>query len=144
MTAKPLMTQAQMTRALEYVVAAHDSDRDAMDRLEAVGHPPMRYLLADLMRLLVRSVAVAEEQTGEEAGRRDHAAALEDTLIRALEMWAESAQPDVADEPVPDYHHASAGLAAVVIDYVMLVLDGDPGDLTGRLQPFRDAWADLP
>ncbi|MCX4871110.1 MULTISPECIES: hypothetical protein [unclassified Streptomyces] len=141
MTAEAL-TPDQMTRALDYVVAVADSDVGEMERLESNGRPPMRYLLADVMHLMVRSVAAAEEYEGHvPQDRQDHAAVLGGILLRALSQWAESAEPDTDSDGVPDYHHASAGIARAVADYVLATFTGADGDLTGRLEPFRAAWS---
>ncbi|MFE7113200.1 hypothetical protein ACFU98_44365 [Streptomyces sp. NPDC057575] len=141
MTAEAL-TPDQMTRALDYVVAVTNSDIDAMERLEANGRPPMRYLLADVMHLMVRSVAAAEEYEGQvPQDRQDHAAALGGILVRALREWAEKAEPDTDSDGLPDYQHASAGIARAIADYVLAVFTGEDDDLIGRLEPFRAAWA---
>ncbi|MFJ4888246.1 hypothetical protein [Streptomyces sp. NPDC088731] len=143
----PLMAPDQMIRALDYVEAVHDSDCDAMDRLEAAGHPPMRYLLADLLELLVRSVGAAEELGGEvPQARRDHAAALGLALVTGVSEWARSAQPDLPESSsgeveIPDYQYASEGIARTVAAYVLSAFDGVGDDLKGRLGPVRAAWS---
>ncbi|MFJ2884286.1 hypothetical protein [Streptomyces sp. NPDC087272] len=141
-----VLTPEQMYRALDYVLAVDESDNDAMHRLEDNGRPPMRYLLADVLDLIVRSVSAAEELDAEaRQDRQDHAAALGGILTRAVHEWATTAQPDLPEESpgqveIPEYRHASEGIARTVGAYVLAVLDGDHGDLRGRLEPIRAAW----
>ncbi|MFE7113122.1 hypothetical protein ACFU98_42470 [Streptomyces sp. NPDC057575] len=138
------MTPDQMLRALDYVEATWSLDVDAMDRLDQESRPPIRYLLADVLHLLVLSASVSTEADGD-GPSRDHAAALGTVLIRAVREWAETAEPDVPDVDgniaIPDYRHADMGIARTVATYVLEALSGEPGDLGGRLQAFRAAWS---
>ncbi|MFJ3184425.1 hypothetical protein ACIPJN_39350 [Streptomyces sp. NPDC086796] len=141
----PLMTPDQMLRALDYVEAAWSLDVDAMDRLDQESRPPIRYLLADVLHLLVLSAGASTAADDGPSG--DHAAALGTVLVRAVGEWAETAEPDVPDDAgdgvvvVPDYRHADMGIARTVATYVLEVVGGEPGDLSGRLAPIRAEWS---
>ena len=138
------MTPDQMLRALDYVEATWSLDVDAMDRLDQESRPPIRYLLADVLHLLVLSASVSTEADCD-GPSQDHTAALGTVLIRAVREWAETAEPDVPDVDdgvaIPDYRHADMGIARTFATYVLEVFSGEPGDLGGRLAPFRDEWS---
>ncbi|MEU4507582.1 hypothetical protein [Streptomyces sp. NPDC024089] len=139
----PLMAPDQMLRALDYVEATWSLDVDAMDRLNQESRPPIRYLLADVLNLMVLSAGVAT--AADDGPPRNHAAALGTVLVRAVCEWAETAEPDVPDVDdgiaIPDYRHADMGIARTVATYVLEVFSGEPGDLSSRLAPFRAAWS---
>ncbi|MFE7268543.1 hypothetical protein ACFU9B_42340 [Streptomyces sp. NPDC057592] len=145
MTAEaPQMTADQMLRALDYVEAVADLDVDAMDRLDQSG-PPIRYLLADVLEVLALSVDISA--AGDAGPYRDYASGLGTVVIRAVQEWAATAQPDTPETDdadgieIPDYRQADMGIARTVAAYVLETFSGEPGDLTGRLDPFRAEWS---
>lgn len=141
------MTPDQMRRALDFVEAAMDVDDAAMDRLDrhASGDLPIRYLLADVLHLLVLSANISI--AGDTGPSRDHAVGLGTVMIRAVHEWAATAQPDTPENDdadgieIPDYRQADMGIARTVAAYVLEAFSGEAGDLTGRLEPFRAAWS---
>lgn len=144
MAEDPVMTSAQMLRALDYVEAAWFLDETAMDRLEQQ-EEPVRFLLADVLGLLVTSVSVAVSAA--EAGLPEGHTALATALTTGVREWAESAQPDVRGRGNSDpaaYRTASVGIARTIGRFLLEAVGGEPGDLTGRLQHFRAAWTDRP
>ncbi|MFI8888614.1 hypothetical protein [Streptomyces sp. NPDC053813] len=142
MAEDPVMTSAQMLRALDYVEAAWFLDETAMDRLEQQG---VRFLLADVLGLLVTSVSVAVSAA--ETGLPEGHTALATALTTGVHEWAQSAQPDVlrrGDSDPAAYRTASVGIARTIGRFLLEAVGGEPGDLTGRLQHFRAAWTDRP
>ncbi|MFH8520266.1 hypothetical protein ACH4CE_35385 [Streptomyces gelaticus] len=144
MAEDPVMTSAQMLRALDYVEAAWFLDETAMDRLEQQ-EEPVRFLLANVLGLLVTSVSVAVSAA--ETGLPEGHTALATALTTGVREWAESAQPDVPGRGNSDpaaYRTASVGIARTIGRFLLEAVGGEPGDLTGRLQHFRTAWTGRP
>ncbi|MER5617563.1 hypothetical protein [Streptomyces sp. NPDC002215] len=142
MAEDPVMTSAQMLRALDYIEAVWALDVVAMDRLEQQGEP-IRFLLADVLGLLVTSVSVAVSAA--EKGLPEGHTALATALTTGVREWAESAQPDAlgrGNSNPAAYRTASAGIARTIGRFLLEAVGGEPGDLTGRLQHFRTAWTD--
>ncbi|MFJ4745447.1 hypothetical protein [Streptomyces sp. NPDC088775] len=142
MAEDPVMTSAQMLRALDYVEAVWFLDETAMDRLEQRGEP-IRFLLANVLDLLVTSVSVAVSEA--ETGLPEGHTALATALTTGVREWAQSAQPEAlgrGDSEPAAYRAASMGIARTVGRFLLEAVGGEPGDLTGRLQHFRTAWTD--
>lgn len=141
------MPPAQMLRAIDYIEAVWNADDDAMERLEqhTYGTLPIRHLLADFLHLMAMSAtllgATADAQPQEQ---QDRAAILAGVLVGSVREWAETARPDVpdaGDDEIPDFRHASVGIARTIASYLLATTTGDPGDLTSRLDALRTAPA---
>ena len=137
------MTPDQVVRAVDYVQAVWDGDSEATERLDgfAPGEPPTRFLLVEFLELMVTSAGIVEttSDSAPPQERQDLAAAVSGVLVRAMQKWAQTAEPDLPDDgslELPwDYSHASQGIARTIANYLLATTSGTPGNLTPAWTP---------
>ncbi|MFG2351829.1 hypothetical protein [Streptomyces phaeochromogenes] len=146
------MTPDQVVRAVDYIQAVCDGDSEAMERLDGFGpgELPTRFLLVEFLELVVASAGIVEANSDDAPPpeRQDLAAAVSGVLVRAMQEWAQTAEPDLPENgstELPwDYTHASEGIARTIGNYLLTTTSGTPGDLTPRLEAFRTVAAAMP
>ncbi|MDQ0955925.1 hypothetical protein QFZ24_009934 [Streptomyces phaeochromogenes] len=146
------MTPDQVVRAVDYIEAVWGGDSEAMERLDgfAPGELPTPFLLVEFLKLMVTSAGIVEA-TSDNAPpqeRQDLAAAVSGVLVRAMQEWAQGAEPDLPEDGSPelprDHSHVSEGIARTIASYLLATTSGTPGDLSPRLDAFRTVVAAMP
>ncbi|MCX4910464.1 hypothetical protein [Streptomyces sp. NBC_00878] len=93
-----------------------------MERLDGFGpgELPTRFLLVEFLELVVTSAGIVEANSDNAPPpeRQDLTAAVSGVLVRAMQEWAQTAEPELPKDgslELPwDYSHASEGISRAV------------------------------
>ena len=96
------MTPDQVVRAVDYLEAVWGGDSEVMEQLDgfAPGELPTRFLLAAFLELVVTSAGIVEatSDSAPSQERQDLAATASGVLVRAMQEWSQTAEPDLPED----------------------------------------------